>query len=124
MGGGGREHALVWKLRQSLRVTDLLRAPATPASRRWPRRSSSPSMTRTRWRSLPLKTELILTSRARRRPRRGRGRGVWRAPPSPVQAWQGAGPSGGKQGLREELMRELGIPTAEFEVFRRCHESD
>ncbi|HOQ30859.1 MAG TPA: phosphoribosylamine--glycine ligase family protein, partial [Armatimonadota bacterium] len=27
LGGGGREHALVWKLRQSPRVTDLFACP-------------------------------------------------------------------------------------------------
>jgi phosphoribosylamine--glycine ligase len=30
VGGGGREHALVWKLKQSPRVTDLVCAPGNP----------------------------------------------------------------------------------------------
>jgi phosphoribosylamine--glycine ligase len=32
IGGGGREHAITWKLRQSPCVTDLHVAPATPAA--------------------------------------------------------------------------------------------
>lgn len=35
IGGGGREHALAWKLAQSAQVEKFMRLPATPALPLW-----------------------------------------------------------------------------------------
>ena len=56
IGGGGREHALVWKIAQSPLVKKIYCAPGNPGTRLWPRISRSPLTSWTNCWRLPMKT--------------------------------------------------------------------
>jgi phosphoribosylamine--glycine ligase len=61
VGGGGREHALAWKLRQSPRVEAIFCAPGMPGPQRWAQTYRFRLTTRPGWSASHAKIEIGLT---------------------------------------------------------------
>ncbi|HOJ21034.1 MAG TPA: phosphoribosylamine--glycine ligase [Armatimonadota bacterium] len=118
LGGGGREHALVWKLRQSPRVTDLFACPGNAGIAQMAETVQLSLDDPNALAQFAIENRIDLT---------------FAGPEAPLVAGVGDmfgarllhlfGPGKAQARLEgskvyaKKLMRELGIPTAEFEVF-------
>ncbi len=120
VGGGGREHALVWKIAQSPKVTKVLAAPGNAGIAEEPKAQcvdiSATDIEALRDFALQEKIDLTVVG-----PEEPLVKGI-------VDVFQDAGLTifgptkaaallEGSKAFAKQFMKEMGIPTAEFEVF-------
>jgi len=118
IGGGGREHALAWKLKQSLRIGKLYIAPGNGGTQSLGENVPIGAMEFEKLADFAVEKKINITVVGPDDPLadgivdvfKARGLRVW----GPVKA---AAQIEGSKAFSKQLMHEAGIPTAEFGVF-------
>jgi phosphoribosylamine--glycine ligase len=117
IGGGGREHALAWKIAQSPRVARVYVAPGNAGTARDER--SSTCRSRTSPSSSPSRGARRSRSRssARGAARGGRRRRVSRSRPCDLRPTRAAAQLESSKDFAKAFMQRHGLPTAAYETF-------
>ena len=118
IGGGSREHALAWKLRQSPRVQKIFIAPGNPGTAQLGENVELKATDITGLAEFAAKNKIDMTVVGPEDPLalgvvdefKKRGLRVWGPPKAAAQIE-------GSKVFAKELMKEAGVPTAEFETF-------